>query len=429
MPPVEHGRLSNGTPVYIVPAANKDILTITLALSHGSTQDVIGGDTSMTMQMLTLGTSALDATAFAEEVERRGCWLRATSNHDSSSLQVTGLGEWFEDVAQFMADCMLAPRFDAEELEKLRSRTLADMLIDRKDVDWLAARAAGQGAFGNHPYARAKDGTPASLATITTDHLRLVHQQLLHAPRSIIVAGPVNREQVMSVLERCFSPLPASEPARTLSAPTHGTNLGVVADNSEAVQTAFRIIMPSVPMKHPDYAAAQLISTVFGGYTLARLFTILREEKGYTYGAYASSHSRMLDSSITISTSVGNEFTADTIATIAAEVDRIGCELIPEEELENARQYILGSFARSCETPQQTAYLLYTMLLHDLPHDHFERYIQRIQQLTAEDLLSVQKHIYNRSTWVIGAGGVASVIEPAIAPFAGSVLTWDAAGY
>ena len=69
------------------------------------------------------------------------------------------------------------------------------------------------------------------------------------------------------------------------------------------------------------------------------------------------------------------------------------------------------------------------MLRHDLPHDHFEQYIERIQQLTSQDLLSVQKNIYNRSTWVIGAGGVASVIESAIAPFAGRVLTWDAAGY
>jgi predicted Zn-dependent peptidase len=126
---------------------------------------------------------------------------------------------------------------------------------------------------------------------------------------------------------------------------------------------------------------------------------------------------------------VGNEFTADTMATIAAEVERLGSQIIPDEELENARQYIVGSFARSCETPQQTAYLLYTLLQFDLPYDHYEQYIQRVQQLTASDLLEVQRRIYDRSRWVVGAAGVASEIEYAIAPFTSEVRLWNAQGY
>jgi predicted Zn-dependent peptidase len=429
MPRIDRGELSNGTPVYVVPSSSKDILTITLALDHGSTRDVIQGDTSMTMQMLTLGAAGMDASAFADEVESRGCCLRASTSHDSSSLQVTGLGEWFEDAARLMASCIREPRFDADELEKLKTRTLADIMIDCKDVDWLAARAAGQGAYGDHPYARAKDGTPHSLAKITVDHLRNVHALLLRVPRRIIVAGPITIDRALPVLESLFGPLPSSGHAEELALPTIGSGIAVIADNDEAVQTAFRMILPSVSMHHPDYAAVQLITTVFGGYSLARLFTILREEKGYTYGAYASPHSRQLDSSIIISTSVGNEFTADTMATIAAEVERLGSQIIPDEELENARQYIVGSFARSCETPQQTAYLLYTLLQFDLPYDHYEQYIQRVQQLTASDLLEVQRRIYDRSRWVVGAAGVASEIEYAIAPFTSEVRLWNAQGY
>lgn len=429
MPRIDRGELSNGTPVYVVPSSSKDILTITLALDHGSTRDVVQGDTSMTMQMLTLGAAGLDAAAFADEVESRGCWLRASTSHDSSSLQVTGLGEWFDDAARLMASCIREPRFDADELEKLKTRTLADIMIDCKDVDWLAARAAGQGAYGDHPYACAKDGTPQSLAGITVDHLRSVHTSLLRVPRRIIIAGPIAIDRVLPVLESLFGSLAAGGHTEEPSMPTISSGIAVIADNDEAVQTAFRILLPSVSMHHPDYAAVQLITTVFGGYSLARLFTILREEKGYTYGAYASPHSRQLDSSIIISTSVGNEFTTDTMATIASEVDRMGSELIPDDELENARQYILGSFARSCETPQQTAYLLYTLLQFNLPFDHYERYIKRIQQLTAADLLSVQQRLYDRSRWVVGAAGVASEIESAIAPFASQVRPWNAKGY
>lgn len=429
MPSYEHAVLSNGTALYLIPSETKDIVTITLALRIGSTHDEIPGEVSCAMQMLKQGTHTLDANAFAEEVERRGCWLRASSNHDSSNLQITGLAEWFDDAAQFIADCLTSPRYDAEEFDKLRSRIVADLMIEMKDADWLAARAASQGAYGDHPYARSKDGTPASLATLTVDHLRSVHHKIVRAPRTIVVAGSVTMQHAVEVLERCFGKLPPSAPLPEAARPQQMSRIGVIASHDEAVQTAFRIIVPSVPMEHPDYAAVQLIATVLGGYTLARLFTILREEKGYTYGAYAFSNVRVLDSALIISTSVGNEFTADTMATIAHELKRLSTELIPTEELENARQHILGSFARSCETPQQAAWLLYTILQFNLPFDHYERYIERIQAFTPETLLDVQRRIFGADAVVIGAGGVRSVIEPAIAPFAAVIESWNSDGY
>jgi predicted Zn-dependent peptidase len=429
MPDFKSAFLSNGTPVYIVPSATKDVLTITFAMRHGACRDDVQGETCLTLEMLKQGTERYTAKEFSEEVESRGCWIRCAADHDISTVQVTGLGEWFDDVTDLMADCVLRPRFDAEELDKLRARSVADMMIDLSDVDWLASRAATQCAYTTHPYARPREGTPASLATITVDNLRKVHRHLLAAPRWIIVAGPVDPQEAVERLEALFGALQPSGQPQPMPPAVKSRGLGMVASNDGALQTSFRIILPGLPMGHPDYAAAQLLTNVLGGFTLARLFTILREEKGYTYGAYASPMVRSLDASIVISTSVGNEFTADTIATISQEVSRLGSQRIDEDELENARQQIVGSFARSCETPQQTAWLLHTIVNYELPFDYFEQYVRRVQELAPDDLLPVQSALFSTASWVVGAAGVTTLVESAISPFVNSVSHWDRQGF
>ncbi|MBU3699299.1 MAG: insulinase family protein [Candidatus Kapabacteria bacterium] len=429
MPEFDSAVLSNGTPVYIVPSTTKDILTITLAMRGGSSRDAVRGETSMTMEMLKQGTQRHSTKDFNEEVESRGCWIRTSVDHDGASIQATGLGEWFEDLAGLMSDCILRPLLEQEELEKLRARIVADLMIDMADVDWLASRAASQGAYDKHPYAHASLGSPASLATLTVGDLHAAHNRLLTAPRWIIVAGPVTRERAMSVLEGAFGAMPASTALADIAPPVKRQGVGVVAGLDDAVQTSFRIIVPALPMGHPDYAAAQLITNVLGGFTLARLFTILREEKGYTYGAYASTLVRSLDAAAVLSTSVGNDFTADTIATIASEVTRLGSEKISDDELDSARRYIVGSFARSCETPQQTAWLVHTLLTYSLPFDFFEHYVRRIQELTADDLIDVQRRLYSTDTWVVGASGVPALVESAIQPYVDVVEPWNRQGY
>jgi predicted Zn-dependent peptidase len=197
----------------------------------------------------------------------------------------------------------------------------------------------------------------------------------------------------------------------------------------EAVQSAFRLALPCVPLDHPDHAALQLVTNVLGGYTLARLFTILREEKGYTYGAYAFNDVRPAGALTGILTSVGNDFTADTMRVIAQEVTRIGTERIDDEEFENARQQLLGTFARSNETPQQTASLVWTMIQHDLPDAYFAEHMEKLQALTPDDVRAVQHSCFRTDVWVVGIAGQEAVIRDAVGPYVATIEPWDTKGY
>jgi zinc protease len=415
--------------VYVVPAANKDIITISIAMRTGSIHDDIPGVTSITAQMLNRGTTTMDAATFAEEIERRGCSLRAAADSDACTVHASGLAEWFDDLVGFAADALLRPRLDEAELDKLRQRIIADMLVELVDVEWLAARACASRTFHGHPYAWPKNGTPATLHTLGSADLRRAHERLCAAERYIIVAGPVDPDVAVAKLTAALGELPASRPSDKIDRVKSSQGWGVMAPKDDAVQSALRITMPAADYHHDDYPALQLVANVLGGYTLARLFTVLREEKGYTYGAYAFPTVRPLSATTTILTSVGNEFTADTLATIVDEVHRIASQRINDEEFENARQQILGSFARNCETPQQTASLVYTLVQYGLPFDYFDRHIEAMQTLTSDTVSEVQQMYFTTKDWIVGISGRQSVIEPALRPYVSAVESWSPEGY
>lgn len=429
LPSIDHRMLNDGTPVHVVYAPNQDLVTLTIAMRTGSRSDVIQGETSFTAQMLTRGAGDMDSEAFANEVERRGCTIRSAADSDACSVQGAGLAEWFEDLVNLAATCLQSPLFDETDIDKLRQRKIADMLVDLADVEWLASRACSLRAFDGHPYSRSRSGTPTSLRLLTSETLRETHQRMLEAPRHIIIAGPIDADTALSLLNTALGGLPPTSIVDSAPRSTVRARAGVIAPYNEAVQSAVRVALPSVGFDHPDFAALQLVTNILGGYTLARLFTVLREEKGYTYGAYAFSDVRPCGAITTIATSVGNEYTSDTMQVIADQVSLLGSERIGDDELENSRQQILGTFARTNETPQQSASLIWTMILHNLPWNYFDLHVAKLQKLVPEDLLLMQERYFTTNKWSIGISGRQDVVEPAIAPHVDSTELWLAEGY
>lgn len=429
LPEIHHARLSNGVPLHCIYDPSEDLVTLTIAISTGSIHDTIPGETSVTAQMLTRGTTRLDAAQFADEVERRGCSLRMVGDFDACSMQASGLHEWFDDLADLAAEALLRPRFDADELETLRRRMIADMMVDLVDVEWLASRACAMRAYDGHPYARPRDGMPSTLRLLTGDHLMAVHERILQSPMHIIVAGPVPPDAARVKLDAVLGSEPVHTEYRRVDQSTVRKRSGVIAVKSDAVQTAFRIALPSTSFAAEDYPAVQLCTGVLGGFTLARLFTILREAKGYTYGAYAFGHVRPHGSTIGVVTSVGNEFTQDTMKVIAEEIDRMGSERIDDEEFSNAQQYLLGSFARSNETPQQTAGLVWNMIHHQVPMSFYDTYVDRLQRLTPDDVREAQRTYFTRDAWVVGLAGHEDVIREALEGMVDTVEVWTPEGY
>lgn len=425
LPAVEDAALADGTPLYVVRKPGEDLVTISLYIERGSAHDEVPGATAFAGELLTRGTQRLNFEQVAEEIDGLGASIRSGTDRASFRFSALSVESTLTELVQLMAECLLQPRFNQQELQALREQWIGEALMDLHEPMYLADQALTRVTFGNHPYAKRPRGSIANMRRIQVEHIVEAHRRLLQSPRTLIVAGPCSAEEVVPILNAAFSALPAVTRNDDVAHHELTGHSGCLAVNPEAVQTALWVSLPSPHLKDPDYPATLLATTVLGGYTLARMFMVLREEKGYTYGAYAQNVTWKHFASIDLTTSVGNAVTADTMQAIDRLVREMGTTPIGSDELENARQHLLGSLARSNETPQQAAGLLWKVIQHGLPRTYYPDLIEHLQQLTAEDLLAVQQRWFDADRWVIGASGLPDVVLPAIERYVTSVEVWN----
>lgn len=157
-------------------------------------------------------------------------------------------------------------------------------------------------------------------------------------------------------------------------------------DKPGAAQSVITIGAPGPERTAADYPAITLMNTILGGSFSARLMDILREQKGFTYGARSGYTWRPIPGPFTASSAVRTDVTDSSLAIFFQEFKRIRDEPVPADELERARAYaVLGSLG-DFETTGQVAAQLANALTFGMALDRIPRELDAIQQLAAADV-------------------------------------------
>jgi predicted Zn-dependent peptidase len=208
--------------------------------------------------------------------------------------------------------------------------------------------------YGNHPASLV--APPAdSVKKLTSKDLSGFHSTYYRPNNSILtVVGDVTLKEIMPKIEKAFGdwqkgdipnfaipPAPAQSAARIF-----------LIDRPGSVQTVLTLGTLGIERTSPDYFAVLLADKVLGGGPSGRLFLNLREDKGYTYGAYSGFGGSKFRGTWTSSSEVRTDVTDGAMTEFMNELKRLRTETVPAEELENAKRSIIGSFALSLEQPQ-----------------------------------------------------------------------------
>jgi predicted Zn-dependent peptidase len=173
-----------------------------------------------------------------------------------------------------------------------------------------------------------------------------------------------------------------------------------------AVQSSVKIGIPLFSRSHPDFISLQVLATAMGGYFGSRLMQNLREEHGYTYGAYAAMINLDQSGYFVMSAEVAAEHTDEAIAEFFNELERIASEPIGEEELEIVRKIIVGDVMRIFDGPFGAADVTIENIQNGERNDYTEHFMERVRTITPAELLAVaERHLQkNRCTvTIIGA--------------------------
>jgi predicted Zn-dependent peptidase len=318
---------------------------------------------------------------------------------------------------QIAADVLRNANFPDAEVHRLREERRASLRQERDEPTALAARALAEAIYGNaHPYGTAPRGTRASVATLDRNALATFHNVRYHPSAVFTVsAGEIGAQQMAAELQDALGDWTGDatghEPIPFV-APPDGVIIHLV-DKPGAPQSEIRIGCAGPHRATPDYARLVVLNTILGGAFTSRLNLKLREEKGFTYGARSHFTFRRGPGPFVAGAAVATANTAEAVQDALREITRLGEELVPEDELDRARNYLALGLPRRMETASAMAAQLADLHLHGLDPSELVMFAKRVRDVTGEDILKTAGTWLNPSAMsVVVVGDAATVRGP-----------------
>jgi zinc protease len=284
--------------------------------------------------------------------------------------------------------------------------------------------------FGKHPYSRLSP-TPEMLDNMTRDQL-VAFREATYIPNNAVfmVVGDVDREEIITRTERIFASWkPGALPDLDLPPlPQRSARSIYVVDRPGSAQSNIVIANQGITRTSPDYFPMLLMHTILGANASSRLFMNLREEKGYTYGAYSNLDARRLAGTFRATAEVRTPVTGASLHEFFYELGRIRDEAVTDDELKNAKSYLAGVFPIRIETQDGLIDQLVSIRMYDLPTDYLETYREQINAVTAADIQRVaQTHVTPDLAAVVIVGDAAEISEQ-VKAYADTIELYDTDG-
>ena len=392
--PVTTHRLTNGLTVAVAERRELLIVQLEIVIAAGAELDTPAhaGRTSMTAEMLDEGTQLRSALQIAEEIDYLGADLSVQPGWDAITISLHVMSERLDAALDVMTDVLLNAAFPDSEFERKRQERLSALLHDRDEPHLLAGKAMAAGVFGGeHPYGAPIDGTRTSIAGLSRAEVQSRYRTHVHAGNAfVVVVGDVDTTAVVATLEArlaSWHSQPAAHSATAKALPALSTRV-LLVDKPGAAQAELRVGHAAPDRTTSDYFALNILNTILGGAFTSRLNMILREQMGVTYGARSRFRLRRTGGIFSAGAAVATEAVARSAQVIIEEMTRLRDEPVSTDELTRAQSYVALGLPRHFETNDGIAAHLREQILYGLPMDYWERYVDNIFAVTAENIAS-----------------------------------------
>lgn len=434
LPHAEEAKLPNGLRVILLPSTKVPTFNMQMVFLTGGFADPADyhGLASFTAGLLREGTTKRTTKEIAEQTDAMGTTLAANSGLSSltSVVNAGGLVESFDQTMDLFADVIRNPTFPQAEIDRFKTRTLSQLQLQRSIPQFLAAEQFSRAIYGTTHPASFIVPPAESIKKITSKDLTDFHAKYYRPNNAILaVVGDITMKELMPKVEKAFGDWQKGDvPAVTIApAPAQSESHIYLIDRPGSVQTVLQLGTLGIERTSPDYFAVLLADRVLGGGPSGRLFLNLREDKGYTYGAYSQFGGSKYRGTWTSSSEVRTDVTEGAMKEFMYELNRLRDEPVPAEELDNAKRAIIGSFALSLEQPQALLQNIITQKIYNLPADYWDTYPQKVSAITAADVQRVAKQYIDMNHLQVVAVGDASKARDVLMKY-GKVEVFDADG-
>jgi zinc protease len=409
LPEVENFKLNNALDVIFVKRNNLPILRLNLVINSGSKTDPIHkkGLANLFTMMIDEGADEYNGLELMDEFDMLGTNFDLSCNNDGVYIGLRTLSENADRSIELFSKVVTRPHFDDKSFAREKRKILTRLIQLKDDPEEIASSVFEYIVLGKEdPYSFPIIGYEDDINNVTIEDIKNVYNSLFVPNNSALIAvGDISKEELSEKLNyylRNWKP-------KVLDVESYKPKVkespGIyLIHKGDSVQSEIRIGHTSKKRDKHDYFSRTLLNTILGGQFSSRINLNLREDKGYTYGAFSRFNYFKECAFFYASTSVGIENTGNAVKEIIKELNLIK-EGVTEKELEFAQLSTIGKYPANFETNRQIAHNLTTKYLYDLPNDYFHTYLDRIRDVSIEQVnKSAIDHIHTEKLVILVVG-------------------------
>lgn len=418
IPPVWRAEKSNGLKIWGIRHDELPLVQYQISILGGQMSDNVmkPGVANLVATLMNEGTKYKTPEELEEAIALLGASISFSAGTEEISIRVSSLSSKFEKTLELVEEMILYPRWDEEQFALAKERIINGLRRNLANPSYLASSTINTLIYGdNHILAYDQQGTPESVAAITIDDLKSYWEKYFSpSVARMVVAGAVDKERVTASLAGLTEHWKSKEveiPVLPEVIPPAKSVIYFV-DVADARQSVINIGAPSIPRSHPDFHGATVMNYKLGGSFNGVFNMILREEKGFTYGARSSFSGMRNFGSFSASSMVITRSTLESVEIFKNEMIKYR-KGVTQEDIDFTRDALMKSNALRFETLASLVGMLNTMSIYDLPADYIKQEEAFIKSLTVEQHRELaNKYVDPMRMYYVVVGDAATQLAP-----------------
>ena len=406
---IQQIKTPGGIDAWLVQEHAVPLIALRFVFEGGSSQNPPGkeGVANFLSSMMDEGAGDLDSHKFQERMEELAFRMSFEDARDGFYGSFETLTANRDPSVEMLRLAMNQPRFDADAVERVRKQLLSGLAFAAKNPNRVAGAAWSAQAFPGHPYGLPSDGTPESIAKITRDDLEAFRKRNFARDNLKVVAvGDINAEQLGALIDRVFGDLPAKADLTPVAATVPEAKERVQVVHMDVPQSVVQFGAPGIAREDDDFMAAFVLNQILGGGGFAsRLTEEVREKRGLAYSVYSYLQPYRRASIFAGGVATKNEEVGRSLDVIRGELRRMAEDGPTPEELQNAKDYLTGSFALRFDTNAKIANQLLGFLFEGYGIDYIDKRNALVNAVTLQDVKRVAARLLKADELIVTVVG------------------------
>ena len=387
--------LSNGLVLLTSEQRSLPTVSIELLIDAGARHESAehAGLAHLTAKLLTDGTTKRNALQISETLDFIGASLDTGCGDDLATISMTILKKDLGVGLQLLGEILTGASFPIAEIDRGKQAILASIRAKEEDPGTVASEAFAAALFPGSAYGRPVEGTEASVKRLDRKRVQEFFQHYYRPNRTIMsVVGDISEQEIGAALNQALKNWTQGEVSKPPATPAQNESARTLRVNKDLTQANIILGHGGVPRGHPDYYAIQVMNYILGGGGFSsRAMESIRNERGLAYSVYSYFGAEKSYGNFQFVMQTKNESTAEAIRLARDEIRRMRDDLVSEDELNDAKDYLIGSFPLRFDTNNKIAGFLGQVEFYDLGLDYADRYGDIIRKVTRADVQRVAR--------------------------------------